>query len=284
MSFLRVGTVCVVTDGDGAILLSRRGDTGMWSLPGGRVDHHETLYNAALREVREETGIDAEIVRPVGLFYKTRWERMNVLFLARMSGGTLAEATYETTENRFFAPAELPDDLHHAEHIQHALAGDTVLKVIDTPLEDYRALRLKFAARWVENLVRGNPEPRYPRFTINAVGLLWDSTRSAVLNTGNHLPRVACDGESSPWTQLAAHYLPEAQFSWVGVWQDTAQDIMEFVFSAIVPEGASVSSDSMGDDAGTRILLRESPFDGRDATFVRHARPDQPVWMIDASG
>jgi ADP-ribose pyrophosphatase YjhB (NUDIX family) len=60
-------TLCagaVVRDGDGRLLLVRRGrppSVGLWSVPGGRVEPGETPAEAALREVREETGLDVVI-------------------------------------------------------------------------------------------------------------------------------------------------------------------------------------------------------------------------------
>lgn len=49
----------------GRVLLARRGfapGLGLWSLPGGRVEPGETLAEAAAREVREEVGVEAEII------------------------------------------------------------------------------------------------------------------------------------------------------------------------------------------------------------------------------
>jgi 8-oxo-dGTP diphosphatase len=54
----------VVRDDRGRLLLVRRGhepSMGLWSLPGGRVEPGETAAEAAVREVREETGLDVEI-------------------------------------------------------------------------------------------------------------------------------------------------------------------------------------------------------------------------------
>jgi 8-oxo-dGTP diphosphatase len=63
--------VCVgaiVVDG-GRLLLIRRGRgaaIGSWSVPGGRVEQGETVREAVVRELREETGLDGECDRFVG--------------------------------------------------------------------------------------------------------------------------------------------------------------------------------------------------------------------------
>ena len=54
----------VVRDGGGRLLLVRRGRppaAGRWSVPGGRIEPGETAAEAAVREVREETGLDVEV-------------------------------------------------------------------------------------------------------------------------------------------------------------------------------------------------------------------------------
>lgn len=60
----------IVLDAAGRLLMVRRGhepDLGRWSLPGGRVEPGETDEQATVREVREETGLDVEVVgEPVG--------------------------------------------------------------------------------------------------------------------------------------------------------------------------------------------------------------------------
>lgn len=48
------------------ILLVKRGTVvfkGYWALPGGRVDSGETIEQAVVREVKEETGLDVKIVK-----------------------------------------------------------------------------------------------------------------------------------------------------------------------------------------------------------------------------
>ena len=62
-----VGVVCLR---DGDVLLIRRGTEprlGEWSLPGGRIEAGERVVDAALRELREETGVEADLIGLVGV-------------------------------------------------------------------------------------------------------------------------------------------------------------------------------------------------------------------------
>jgi 8-oxo-dGTP diphosphatase len=91
-----VGVVCLRGD---EVLLIRRGTpprVGEWSLPGGRLEWGETVADAALRELREETGVEAELAGLIdvvdGLFPaqdETDVERHYVLidFAARWASG-----------------------------------------------------------------------------------------------------------------------------------------------------------------------------------------------------
>jgi ADP-ribose pyrophosphatase YjhB (NUDIX family) len=59
----------VITDGHGRLLLIKRGhepETGLWSLPGGRVEEGESDAAALVRELREETGLTVEPGELVG--------------------------------------------------------------------------------------------------------------------------------------------------------------------------------------------------------------------------
>ncbi|MBC6456346.1 NUDIX hydrolase [Actinomadura sp. HBU206391] len=58
----------VVTNDNGEILLIRRTDNDNWALPGGAIDLGESLTQAAVRETKEETGVDCEITGLVGIY------------------------------------------------------------------------------------------------------------------------------------------------------------------------------------------------------------------------
>ena len=58
----------IVLNDQGEVLLICRTDNGNWSLPGGAIDVGETVRQAAVRETREETGIEAEVSGISGIY------------------------------------------------------------------------------------------------------------------------------------------------------------------------------------------------------------------------
>ncbi|MFF7730736.1 NUDIX domain-containing protein [Streptomyces sp. NPDC008001] len=132
---LVVAASAVVTDGEGRILMQRRADSGLWALPGGGMEMDESLVGAAVREVREETGLEVEVTGLVGTYTDPRHviaygdgevrRQFNVCFAARITGGTLAMSD-ESTELRFVRPGDVPAlDMHHTQRlrVQHFLEG-----------------------------------------------------------------------------------------------------------------------------------------------------------------
>jgi ADP-ribose pyrophosphatase YjhB (NUDIX family) len=132
---IRPGVAAIIQNGDGRILLQQRSDNSLWGLPGGSVEIGESVRDAIVREVREETGLTVEVVRLVGVYSDptvqiVRYPDGNVVhyistfFACRILGGTL-QTCDETLDLGFFDPANLPDDLvpMHRIRIQDALAN-----------------------------------------------------------------------------------------------------------------------------------------------------------------
>ena len=106
-----------VTNDAGEVLLIRRSDNDNWALPGGAVDIGESLTQAAVRETREESGIECEITGLSGIYtdpghvmlYTSNGEvrqEFSIVLTARAVGGQPTPSN-ETTEVRWVPPAEL---------------------------------------------------------------------------------------------------------------------------------------------------------------------------------
>lgn len=116
---VRVGTAVVVRNRNGYILLELRSDNGLWGLPGGRIEPRESVEQAAIREVKEETGLTVKITRLLGVYsgpagrivtYPGRWgvvHLVDVLLEARVVSGRV-KASRESEELRYFRPNDLP--------------------------------------------------------------------------------------------------------------------------------------------------------------------------------
>jgi 8-oxo-dGTP pyrophosphatase MutT (NUDIX family) len=68
ITHVKVGVGVTILDDRGRILLEKRSDNGTWGLPGGGIEPGESVYETALREVKEETGLDIEITGLVGVY------------------------------------------------------------------------------------------------------------------------------------------------------------------------------------------------------------------------
>ena len=65
---IRLGCSAAIFDEQGRILLTKRSDNGQWCLPGGAVEPGESVAEACVREVFEETGLRVRVQRLVGVY------------------------------------------------------------------------------------------------------------------------------------------------------------------------------------------------------------------------
>ena len=110
----------IVTTTAGELLLVHKTDNNRWALPGGGMDPGESIAQAAVRETKEETGIDVEVTGVVGLYTNPGHviayddgevrQQCSVCFTTRLLGGELTTSS-ETSEVGF-VPLERPDELN----------------------------------------------------------------------------------------------------------------------------------------------------------------------------
>ncbi len=106
--------VSVAVINDGKILLTRREDFEVWCIPGGALEDGESLAEAARREIREETGLDVELERLVGIYSAPQGPgngRHILLFAGKPVGGQLDPLASEVIEMGYFGPDEIPEPL-----------------------------------------------------------------------------------------------------------------------------------------------------------------------------
>jgi ADP-ribose pyrophosphatase YjhB (NUDIX family) len=111
----KVDVRAVLFRGTGEVLLvQEKIDGGRWSLPGGWADVGSTPFEVAVKEVREETGLETEAVRLLALWDKKKhphppqpWYVYKAFILCQATGGALQADTTETTGVRWVSRAEL---------------------------------------------------------------------------------------------------------------------------------------------------------------------------------
>jgi 8-oxo-dGTP pyrophosphatase MutT (NUDIX family) len=115
---LRASASAVIFDRRGRILLQQRSDGGQWGLPGGSMEIGESVAEAVVREVREETGLSVVPRRVIGVYSNPAlqvvrypdgnvWQYLNVCFECVVRGGTLTTCD-ETLALEWFSPRRLP--------------------------------------------------------------------------------------------------------------------------------------------------------------------------------
>jgi ADP-ribose pyrophosphatase YjhB (NUDIX family) len=127
------GAYAVIFDDAGRVLFCHRRDCDFWNLPGGGVESGESPWQAVVREVREEVGLEVEVVRLAGLYSWIALDEVIYSFVCRVIGGALLTHTDETDDARYFALDALLANtfLEHAARARDAALGqpETVLRI-----------------------------------------------------------------------------------------------------------------------------------------------------------
>jgi len=111
----------IVEQEEKLLLIERKNPPHGWALPGGFVDYGERVETAAIREAKEETGLDVELERLLYVYSSPdrdpRSHTASVVFIANASG-TL-KAADDAKNAKFFSLDDLPEQIcfDHAEII-----------------------------------------------------------------------------------------------------------------------------------------------------------------------
>ncbi len=124
---------CIIYDEQGRLLLQRRTDCGEWGFLGGMIEYGESAAEAAVREIKEESGLDVKITSLYGVYSKYFAEYSNGdkaqtivhIFRAEAVGGRLIDSNDETVELRYFNTDEIPSLFckQHRDILNDIVAG-----------------------------------------------------------------------------------------------------------------------------------------------------------------
>ena len=113
---------------DEILFIQRKNDpfAGQWALPGGFVDEHEDLKDAAARELEEETGLKVRELEQIGAFGKPhrdpRHHTVSIAYIGFAPDSTLAVGADDAAEAKWFSVKSLPKlAFDHADIVNLAL-------------------------------------------------------------------------------------------------------------------------------------------------------------------
>ncbi|WP_077319511.1 HAD-IIA family hydrolase [Virgibacillus proomii] len=121
---IKAGVAGIIFDSDQRVLLMKRADNGLWGIPCGHVEPGETVEEAIIREVREETGLIVKVSRLIGVYSDPELQVFSYpngkvsqfitnCFECEVIGGNLVRENEETLDVSYFDINHLPDDLLH---------------------------------------------------------------------------------------------------------------------------------------------------------------------------
>jgi ADP-ribose pyrophosphatase YjhB (NUDIX family) len=119
-----LGAFALIYDGEGRLLLCHRRDADVWNLPGGRVEHGESPWQAAVRETREEARLEVSVRRLALVDHRPERDELVFTFACVANGGTFTPND-EMDQFAWVPPADLPANIapRHAERALLAPGG-----------------------------------------------------------------------------------------------------------------------------------------------------------------
>ncbi|MFB6467829.1 NUDIX domain-containing protein [Cytobacillus sp. Hz8] len=132
---IKAGIAVIIFNEKKQVLLQKRADVGLWGIPSGHIEIGETVSEAAIREVKEETNLEIEIIKLIGVYSEPASQVFNypngktvhfitTCFLAEVKGGNLKCNSNESLDLRYFGLEELPHNLlsMHPSWLKDALS------------------------------------------------------------------------------------------------------------------------------------------------------------------
>lgn len=110
IAWSRVVAACVIKNDEGKYLLVKEAQPkvyGLWNLPAGHVDKGESIESAAVREAREESGLEVELIEKIGIWHDKVQEPIRHAFTAKILGGKVKPQPDEVLDVKWFSYDEI---------------------------------------------------------------------------------------------------------------------------------------------------------------------------------
>ena len=105
--------IIIEIESKGIVLIKRKNPPYGWAIPGGFVDYGESLEEAALREAKEESNLDVELVRQLHTYSDPKRDQrhhsISTVYIAKGKG--IPQAKDDALETGIFNESNLPDEI-----------------------------------------------------------------------------------------------------------------------------------------------------------------------------
>jgi 8-oxo-dGTP diphosphatase len=137
-----IGAAAVIVDDDGKVLLVKHTYGRLnWELPGGGAEANESAAETAVREVREETGLQVSVERLTGVYYEPDFDMHHFVFICRRLDGsqTPRPDRVEIAECHYWPPDALPRPISDftIRRIHDAMSKTTATSISMVPTRQW---------------------------------------------------------------------------------------------------------------------------------------------------
>jgi len=127
-----IGVFGIIFDEQNRVMLVHRTDYDLWNLPGGRLESGEAPWEGVIREIKEETGFEAEVIKIAGVSFKPDKDNVVFTFLCKVLGGQ-STLSRESDKIEYFEIDKIPKNtvIKQLERIKDVLNNpdEVILKI-----------------------------------------------------------------------------------------------------------------------------------------------------------